>query len=163
MSARITVRLPNGGAEVLGTIADISTERELAAQAAMASKLSMLGEMASGMAHELIQPMTAISLGAELATSVLQSQPTDTATIARTLATIARQSRRAGEIIDQLRLFGRADQGPTGPVRLDAAVRGRADAGGWTTARCLDRIFFRNCSGPATGAGPTGADRTGVR
>jgi signal transduction histidine kinase len=122
--ARIAVRLPDGGSEVVGTIADVTAERELAAQAAMTSKLSMLGEMASGMAHELIQPVTAISLGAELATLVLQRLPTDVAAIARTLETITTQSRRAGEIIDQLRLFGRADQGPSGPVRLEAAVQG---------------------------------------
>jgi signal transduction histidine kinase len=122
--ARIAVRLPDGGAEVVGTIADVTAERELATQAAMTSKLSMLGEMASGMAHELIQPVTAISLGAELASSVLRREPVEAATIARTLETIARESRRAGEIIDQLRLFGRADQGPPGPVRLDAAVQG---------------------------------------
>ncbi len=122
--ARIAVRLPDGGAEVVGTIADVTAERELAAQAAMTSKLSMLGEMASGMAHELTQPLTAITIGAELATLVLQRQPTDVEAITRTLETITTQSRRAGEIIHQLRLFGRADQGPPGPVRLEDAVHG---------------------------------------
>ena len=122
--ARITVRLPGGGAELVGTIADVTTERELAAQAAMTSKLSVLGEMASGMAHELIQPVTAISLSAERAELALQGDPLDRRTIARTLETIITQSQRAGEIIDQLRRFGRADEGPPGPVKLEAALRG---------------------------------------
>jgi signal transduction histidine kinase len=122
--ARVTVRPPDGGAEVVGTIADVTTERELAAQAAMTSKLSVLGEMASGMAHELIQPVTAISLSAERAELALQGDPPDRRTIARTLETIVTQSQRAGEIIDQLRRFGRADEGPPGPVRLEAALRG---------------------------------------
>jgi hypothetical protein len=45
--ARVAARLPNGGGEVIGTIADLSAEGELALQAAMTSKLAMLGEMAS--------------------------------------------------------------------------------------------------------------------
>jgi C4-dicarboxylate-specific signal transduction histidine kinase len=122
--ARIAVRLPDGGAEVVGTVADVTTERELAVQAEMSAKLSMLGEMASGMAHELMQPVTAISLSAERADLALQRDPIDQKAIARTLKIITTQSLRAGEIIDQLRRFGRADQGPPGPVRLEAAIRG---------------------------------------
>ena len=122
--ARVAARLPNGGGEVIGTIADMSAEGELALQAAMTSKLAMLGEMASGMAHELNQPMTVIGLAADRARDVLAAEPPDMAAAHRALATITAQSGRCGEIIDQLRLFGRADAAPVGPVHLREAVAG---------------------------------------
>ena len=122
--ARVAARLPNGGGEVIGTIADVSAEGELALQAAMTSKLAMLGEMASGMAHELNQPVTVIGLAADRARDALAAEPPDMAAAHRALATITAQSGRCGEIIDQLRLFGRADAAPVGPVHLREAVAG---------------------------------------
>ena len=135
--ARVAARVPDGGGEVIGTIADMSAEGELALQAAMTSKLAMLGEMASGMAHELNQPMTVIGLAADRVRDALAADPAEQATAHRALDMITAQSARCGEIIDQLRLFGRADAAPVGPVDLREAV-----AGAWCLpgARCVTRM-----------------------
>jgi signal transduction histidine kinase len=123
-TARVAARVPNGGGEVIGAISDVTTEGELALQAAMTSKLTMLGEMASGLAHELNQPVTVIGLAADRVQDALDNSPADLPAAARALATIAAQVQRSGEIIDQLRLFGRGDAMPVGPVQLDQAVSG---------------------------------------
>ena len=123
-TARVAARVPNGGGEIIGAISDVTTEGELALQAAMTSKLTMLGELASGLAHELNQPVTVIGLAADRAQDALDNSPADLPAAARALATIAAQVQRSGEIIDQLRLFGRGDAMPVGPVQLDQAVSG---------------------------------------
>ena len=125
--ARVAVRLSDGSAEVVGTIADVTTEREsLAAQAAMT--FETIGAGGDGLRHGarvLNQPLTSISLSAERAELALQGIPIDRQTIARTLLKSSRgRALRAGEIVDQLRRFGRADQGPPGPVRLEVALQG---------------------------------------
>ncbi len=122
--ARVVARVPDGSGEVIGIVADVTAEGELALQAAMTSKLAMLGELASGLAHELNQPMTVIGLAADRARDALDQAPADAAAACRALDTIAGQATRGGEIIEQLRLFGRGDAAPAGPVRLHAALSG---------------------------------------
>ena len=69
MWARATLsvqeRFPDGSAEVVGYIADITAEREAEAKAVAAARLASLGEMTSGLAHELMQPLLTMSLASE--------------------------------------------------------------------------------------------------
>jgi PAS domain S-box-containing protein len=70
-----------------------------------AARLSILGEMAAGLAHELNQPLTAMSAFAEGALVRLDRgklQPTEVASV---FSRIAEDAQRAGEIIRRLRNF----------------------------------------------------------
>ncbi len=72
-----------------------------------ASKMATLGEMATGMAHELNQPLNAIKLAATNMARKLEKAPDDTSTLPEKLQRISDQVERARKIIDHLRLYGR--------------------------------------------------------
>ena len=122
--ARVVATHPDG-VEVVGYRADISAERQFAAQAAEASKLATLGEMATGLAHELNQPVTAMALGADNAADALEAEgASGIAEAVDTLRRVAGEATRAQAIIDHLRVFGRRDPGPVAPVEVARAVEG---------------------------------------
>ncbi len=83
--------------------------RERQAQLAHLARVNTMGEMASGLAHELNQPLTAISTYASACLRMLQSGPKTPEKLAYGLEQTAIQARRAGEIIRRLREFIRKD------------------------------------------------------
>ncbi len=72
-------------------------------------RLSLLGGMATGLAHELNQPLTAISSFAEAALERLRGGEPDGEAPTKTLQQIVRQSERAGHIVAEVRQFARKD------------------------------------------------------
>lgn len=70
-----------------------------------------MGQMAAGLAHELNQPLTAISANAETALLVLEEQKQADPELHEILQEMNQQSLRAGEIIRALRGFIRKDEG----------------------------------------------------
>jgi PAS domain S-box-containing protein len=126
-SARVIGRRPDGGVEIVGYAADISEARALEARARAAGRLSTLGEMATGLAHELNQPLAVMSLAAENAMQAIERGGAEVLPGLRTrLARIAQQAQRARGIVDHLRVFGRRDEGEVEPTRLADAVEGAA-------------------------------------
>ncbi len=91
--------------------------RRYQAELAHVARLSTLGEMASGMAHELNQPLTAIATNADACIRLLESNPDARDRIIDALETIGAQARRAGGIIQQLRQFVRKEEPE--PTRVD--------------------------------------------
>ncbi len=69
------------------------------------SRVNTMGEMASGLAHELNQPLAAISMYADCGVVALQSIAGDDAELSPILEKIQLQSVRAGEIIRRLKRF----------------------------------------------------------
>lgn len=70
------------------------------------SRLSAMGEMASTLAHELNQPLTAMMNYAQASRRIMQSQNSEASTRVGELMTKAvEQAHRAGEIIRRLRSF----------------------------------------------------------
>jgi PAS domain S-box-containing protein len=91
---------------------DITARRqaeELAAQQAEraqnASRLITMGEMASSVAHELNQPLTAITNYCNGMLSRIQSQQIDQKDLIWALEKTAHQAQRAGQIIHRIRSF----------------------------------------------------------
>ncbi|HOW76890.1 MAG TPA: ATP-binding protein [Candidatus Competibacteraceae bacterium] len=74
---------------------------------AHASRLNTLGEMASGLVHEINQPITAINLYTEAGLARLRNQASAPAELRETLEKIAAQSARASAIIQKIRSFAR--------------------------------------------------------
>lgn len=69
------------------------------------SRLSIMGQMASEIAHELNQPLAAISIYSDACRRMLELNKTDPNKIIQTLADIRGQAERAGEIIKRIREF----------------------------------------------------------
>ncbi len=74
-------------------------------QLIQAAKLSSIGEMATGMAHELNQPLSIISMTAELQLDLSRQKKFNN--VEQSLERILTQVSRASTIIDHLRIFGR--------------------------------------------------------
>lgn len=92
----------------LVTIQDITERKKSEEQLIQSSKLITLGEMSTGVAHELNQPLAAIHLSAE---NVLRRASSDLIDvppfIIKRLERIKDQAERASSIIDHMRMFGR--------------------------------------------------------
>ena len=80
------------------------------------SRLSTMGEMATGMAHELNQPLAAIVNYANGCTRRIQNRVGEPEDLLGALEQVASQARRAGEIIRRLRAL----VGKQPPIRADA-------------------------------------------
>ncbi len=73
------------------------------------ARLSTLGEIASSIAHELNQPLTAIATNARACVRMLESENPPTERCADVVEKIAIQSERAGEVIRHIRHFAHKD------------------------------------------------------
>jgi C4-dicarboxylate-specific signal transduction histidine kinase len=72
---------------------------------AHAARLSMMGEMAAGLAHEINQPLGAIAAYAEGASIRLRDGKPDADSLIRVLDRIAHDAHRGGQVIRRLRQF----------------------------------------------------------
>ncbi|MBV1882214.1 MAG: PAS domain S-box protein [Pseudomonadales bacterium] len=82
-----------------------SEAREHRDKLAHVTRLSTLGEMAAGIAHEVNQPLTAISTYAQACHRLLRLSNTKTEVVIETLQKISHQAQRAGDIIHRMRKF----------------------------------------------------------
>lgn len=85
--------------------------RERLDELARITRLHSMGELASGLAHEVNQPLTAIHANTQACLALLESGDVRSDTLRAALQQISQQSQRAGEIIEQLRGFLRSQQG----------------------------------------------------
>lgn len=79
--------------------------RELQAEVVHISRLSAMGEMASALAHELNQPLSAIANYMSGARRLIERTPGGDARVAEAIEKSAEQALRAGDIIRRLRDF----------------------------------------------------------
>lgn len=115
------MRLGEDPIEVLVGI-DVSARRQAELAMYQASKLAMLGEMATGLAHEINQPLAVIRLAVENIRTSLASAEHSSEYLAGKIQRIEEQVRRAGEIIDNMRIFGRMPKDALEPFDAAAAV-----------------------------------------
>jgi two-component system, LuxR family, sensor kinase FixL len=86
------------------------------------SRLATIGEMASGIAHELNQPLAAIATYAHACDRLLGVPNPEIDEVQIALRQIADQAVRAGDIIRRLRSLARAENGQHGPADVNAVV-----------------------------------------
>lgn len=117
---------PDGRTQVIGLIINITEERRLKAQTTAAAKLATLGEMATGVAHELNQPCSSITLAADVAAFEMdRGTAADLASARGRLEEIARQTMRMRGVIDHFQIFGRRSEGSEdGVLDIAQAVSG---------------------------------------
>ena len=81
--------------------------QDLQSELTHVARVSMMGEMATGLAHELNQPLTALNAYAQTCSRLISSGATDIASLQEPLQDIVLQAERASEIIRRLRDFVR--------------------------------------------------------
>ena len=113
-----------GKHEIIAIWSDVTREKGLTEQLAQSAKLAQLGEVATGMAHELNQPLAGISLAAENAMRSLARLPEPPQRAQEKLALIVDLTKRASDVIDHMRIFGRSDTASRGPVAIAEVVAG---------------------------------------
>ncbi len=123
--ARVVELGDNREVAIVGYISDITRERAIQAQAIAASKLATLGEMATGLAHELNQPIAIMSLAAENAAQMLERKGAEGIKFAvQRMGRISDQAARARTIVNHLRIFGRQNDEGLEPINLHEIVDG---------------------------------------
>ncbi len=90
---------------------------------AHASRVTTMGEMASGLAHELNQPLAAIANYSRGCLRRIRAGSDTPDELARAMEQVCSQAERAGEIIRGLRKFVRKDEQRARPVDLRSVLR----------------------------------------
>ena len=94
-------------------------------QIAHAGRVSMLGQLAASLAHELGQPLGAILNNVEAATQLLRDDRSANADELREIVgDIAADDARAGAVLDRIRAMVRRQRFTVGPVDVAGLVRG---------------------------------------
>ncbi|MFO1104656.1 MAG: ATP-binding protein [Amaricoccus sp.] len=96
--------------------------RRLRDELAQANRLSILGQIAAGVAHEINQPVAAIRAYAENGQRLIAGDKPEAAR--ETLADIVGVTERIGRITEMLRGFARRGAAGVGPVAVDQAIDG---------------------------------------
>lgn len=92
--------------------------REHRIELAHVARLSMMGEMASGIAHELNQPLTVINNYSRACIRMLDSKQPMREQCSEVMEKISEQAERAGSVIKQIRHFVKKELPERKPVRL---------------------------------------------
>jgi hypothetical protein len=98
---------------------DITDRAELERRLVQADKLSSIGLLAAGVAHEVNTPLAVISTYAQM----LAKQVSDDEQKSRMLDKIARQTFRASEIVNSLLNFSRTSSAEFSEVRLNVVIQ----------------------------------------
>ncbi len=107
-----------GKAALIATTTDITESIQKEAQLTQASKMATLGEMATGVAHELNQPLSAIQIGTDFFKNMIkQGQEIPRDEMVLVSEQMGDQVARAVGIINHLREFGRKAE--IRPEKLD--------------------------------------------
>lgn len=86
------------------------------------TRLGLMGEMASGIAHEVNQPMSAISTYTQAGINLINSEKCDLAELGEILLKTQQQALRAGQIIHRMREFIRASPKQFSTIEINSLI-----------------------------------------
>ncbi|MEJ2660622.1 MAG: ATP-binding protein [Desulfobacteraceae bacterium] len=113
-----------GKEALIVAITDITAMVEKDSQLIQASKMTTLGEMSAGIAHELNQPLNAIKMGSEFLEMMIErGQPLSMADLHQVVSEISSQVDRAANIIRRLRDFGRKADFTKEPICINDPIQ----------------------------------------
>ncbi len=117
-----------GREALLVTTSDITTRLMAEQQLIQASKMATLGEMATGVAHELNQPLSVIKTASSyLRRKVENHQPIQDEILKTMAQEIDSHVDRASKIINHMREFGRKSEVKKEKVQVNEAIRRSLD------------------------------------
>ncbi|MFW2588055.1 ATP-binding protein [Sagittula sp. SSi028] len=101
---------------------DVTELRKSEHQLLQSSKMATLGEMATGIAHELNQPLGVIRMAASNSIKRIDRDMAEPDKLREKFVRVAEQTERAAQIINQLRVFGRKANGRRELIDLNASL-----------------------------------------
>ena len=114
----------------LVSMRDLSDRRRLDAEVqrlreetAHFGRVATVGEMSAAIAHELNQPLTGIMMNCQAAQRLLEHGSFTIADVVETFSDIVADTRRAGEVIQRLRLMLRKQPAEVRPLNLNEIVK----------------------------------------
>ena len=134
----VMVRPEEGESEILIVQFEDQTDRLEAQEAvrsnhermAHVSRLSTMGEMAAGIAHEINQPLSAIILYADASKRLVEADKLGSERHLQTLSKIGEQAHRAGEVIRRIRSLSAQKEVEYRERNINDLVRGALDLAG---------------------------------
>jgi PAS domain S-box-containing protein len=118
--------------EIIGSVVDVTERkraqaeherlRQLELDIAHMNRLSMIGELAASLAHEITQPIASARNNARAALNFLDQQPSDLGEVREAIDCVVGDSDRAGDIIDRIRDHIRKAPTRKGRFDLNAAI-----------------------------------------
>ncbi|MFH1139750.1 MAG: ATP-binding protein [Pseudomonadota bacterium] len=113
----------SGQKVLLVAVSDITKRLEAEQQLSQASKLATLGEMATGVAHELNQPLSVIkTVSSFFMRKIQKDEPLDLETLKVMLAKVDSNVDRATKIITHMRLFARKSEVRLVPIKVNEVL-----------------------------------------
>lgn len=100
------------------------TARRQQTEIAHMNRVAAMGELASSLAHELNQPLTAILTNAQAARRLLTRPTPDLEEVRASLEDIVEDDQRAGDVIHRMRALVRKEESVRTAVDLNEVVRG---------------------------------------
>jgi C4-dicarboxylate-specific signal transduction histidine kinase len=116
--------------------------RRMQQESAHVMRLSTMGEMASGMAHELNQPLTALISYCSTALKLARKMPSLPEGYLDLLERASGQAHRAGDVISHLREFVSKGNTSKSRVVLDDLIQGVIDFTAWELRKDDIQITF---------------------
>ena len=118
---------------MIGTHTDISKrkhqeqqDKEHLNQLAHVTRLGLMGEMASGIAHEVNQPLTAITTYTQVSLNLMKAECPDLIKLAEVVYKTQQQALRAGQIIRRMREFVKANTRQVSAADLNELIQDAA-------------------------------------
>lgn len=109
---------------IVAAVWDVTEKLEKHTMLVQAGKMAMLGEMATGIAHELNQPLNVMRLGVDYLVKRLRAgTPMTPDEINRLRTELVSSVERASRIINHLREFGRKPEETMIPVDINVPIR----------------------------------------
>lgn len=109
---------------VIAAVWDVTERLEKHARLIQAGKMATLGEMATGIAHELNQPLNVVRLGCDYLNKKLKAcHYVSIEDLGQVTAELSGSVERASKIIDHLRQFGRKADNIVMPLDINMPIR----------------------------------------